>query len=97
MSILGTCPPSPAELVAHFVGRTVHRSEGLRFGKDVDDEEQEGRGQVSALSPSVPTAMTLSLLVPPKPPLEILRWIPQEGNVGNAHMFNSTKTRRGSF
>lgn len=31
-----------------------HGSEGMRFGKDLDDREQEGRDQVKALSPFCP-------------------------------------------
>lgn len=44
-----------------------------------------------------PAEITTSFLVPQKPFLEILRWTPQEENVGNAQIFKSTEARRGSM
>jgi len=46
---------------------------------------------------SVPTMVTPGFLTPQKAPLEILRWIPQEGNIGNAQIFKSTQARKGPF
>ena len=92
-----TCLPSPAELVARFLSRTKSMEvKGWDLGKTLMARSRKVETRLGHCPPSVPTMMTSSFLVPQKPPLEILRWIPQEGNVGNAPIFKSTEARRGS-